>query len=168
VDEFSPVIKSLKQQSSMGVLVDFSSKLLTIMIFVFIMAMSIVLWNAGLLGGLRRYGEFGMRLAIGEEKGHVYRSMIFESLAIGITGSVIGVALGLLFSFFLQKNGIDIGIMMKEATIMMPTVLRARITPESWYIGFIPGVFSALIGTMLSGIGIYKRETAQLFKQLEA
>jgi putative ABC transport system permease protein len=167
-DEFAPVIKSLKQQSNMGLLVDFSSKLLAILIFVFIMAMSIVLWNAGLLGGLRRYGEFGMRLAIGEEKGHVYRTMIFESLAIGICGSLIGAGVGLLLSSYLEKYGIDIGIMMKDATILMPTVLRAHITPASWYIGFIPGVFSALIGTMLSGIGIYKRETAQLFKELGA
>jgi putative ABC transport system permease protein len=167
-DEFSPVIRSLKQQNGMALFVDFAAKLLGILVSVFIMAMSIVLWNAGLLGGLRRYGEFGMRLAIGEEKGHIYRTMIFESLAIGITGSVIGSAIGLVFSFLLQKNGIDIGDMMKDAAMMMPTVFRARITPMTWYIGFVPGVFSALIGTMLSGIGIYKRQTAQLFKELEA
>jgi len=46
--------------------------------------------------------------------------------------------------------------------------MRAHITPETWYIGFIPGVFSTFIGTMLSGIGIYKRQTAQLFKELES
>jgi putative ABC transport system permease protein len=167
-DEYSPLMKSLKQQSSMGVLVDFASKLLGIMIFVFLAAMSIILWNAGLLGGLRRYGEFGMRLAIGEEKGHVYRTMIYESLLIGIIGSVAGVAAGLGLAWYLQVYGIDLGIMMKNATIMMPTVFRARITPETWFIGFIPGVFSTLIGTMLSGIGIYKRQTASLFKELGA
>jgi len=29
-------------------------------------------------------------------------------------------------------------------------------------------LISTVIGTMLSGIGIYKRKTAQLFKELEA
>jgi putative ABC transport system permease protein len=167
-DEFSPVMESLKMQSGMGMLVDYSSKVLGIMIFVFIVAMSIVLWNAGLLGGLRRYGEFGMRLAIGEEKGHVYRTMIYESLLIGIIGSAAGVIIGLAIAWYLQKVGINLGGMMKNATIMMPTVFHARITPETWFIGFIPGVFSTLIGTMLSGIGIYKRQTAQLFKELES
>ena len=138
------------------------------MIFVFLVAMSIVLWNAGLLGGLRRYGEFGMRLAIGEEKGHVYRTMIYESLIIGIMGSIAGVIAGMTIALYLQHNGIDLGKMMQNATIMMPTVFHARITSETWFIGFIPGVFSTLIGTMLSGIGIYKRHTAQLFKELEA
>jgi len=167
-EEFSPVMISLKMQSGMGILVDYSSKVLGIMIFVFLLAMSIVLWNAGLLGGLRRYGEFGMRLAIGEEKGHVYRTMIYESLLIGTMGSVAGVIFGMGLAWYLQTHGIDIGNMMKNATIMMPKVFHARITTETWFIGFIPGVFSTLIGTMLSGIGIYKRQTAQLFKELEA
>jgi putative ABC transport system permease protein len=130
--------------------------------------MSVILWNAGLLGGLRRYGEFGMRLAIGEEKNHVYRTMIYESLIIGFLGSVGGVFLGMIIALYLQKNGIDLGIMMKNATIMIPSVFHARITPQTWYIGFIPGVFSALIGTMLAGIGIYKRQTARLIKELQA
>ena len=43
--------------------------------------MSIVLWNAGLIGSLRRYGEIGVRLAFGEDKGRLYRAMIVESLA---------------------------------------------------------------------------------------
>lgn len=167
-DQFAPVMITLKMQSGMGILVDYSTKILGIMIFVFLVAMSIVLWNAGLLGGLRRYGEFGMRLAIGEEKGHVYRTMIYESLIIGIIGSVAGVIMGMGIASYLQIHGVNLGNMMKNATIMMPTVFHARITPETWFIGFIPGVFSTLIGTMLSGIGIYKRQTAQLFKELEA
>lgn len=167
-DQYSPVMITLKMQSGMELLVDYSSKILGIMIVVFLVAMSIVLWNAGLLGGLRRYGEFGMRLAIGEEKGHVYRTMIYESLIIGIMGSVAGVIAGMGIASYLQVYGIDLGKMMQNATIMMPTVFHARITPETWLIGFIPGVFSTLIGTMLSGIGVYKRQTAQLFKELEA
>lgn len=167
-DEFSPVMKSLKDMSSMGKLLDYSSQLLGILIFIFMLAMSIILWNAGLLGGIRRYGEFGMRLAIGEEKDHVYKTMIMESLIIGILGSIIGVAVGMLLAWYLQEYGLNFGKMMKNATIMMPSVFKAHITPQTWYIGFIPGVFSTLIGTMLSGIAIYKRQTAQLFKELQS
>ena len=167
-DEFSLLMKSLAEQNNMGFLVEYSGKLQGILVFVFIMAMSLILWNAGLLGGLRRYGEFGMRLAIGEEKSHVYKTMLMESLIIGFLGSMAGIITGLAISFYLQTYGIDLGSMMKNASIMMPQVFRARITPEAWYIGFIPGVLSSLFGTMLAGIGIYKRQTAQLFKELEA
>jgi putative ABC transport system permease protein len=130
--------------------------------------MSLVLWNAGLLGGLRRYGEVGIRLAMGEEKGHVYRTMIYESVMIGIAGSVIGTAVGLFFAWLIQKYGINISGFMKGAAVMFPSDIRARITPVDFYLGFIPGLISTVIGTMLSGIGIYKRQTARLFKELEA
>ena len=138
------------------------------MIAIFLSAMAIVLWNAGLLGGLRRYGEFGMRLAIGEEAGHVYRTLIYESLLIGILGSVAGTAVGLAIAWYLQEYGINLGAVMRNSSIMMPEVFKARISAQTWFIGFFPGVLSTLLGTMLSGIGIYKRSTAQLFKELEA
>jgi putative ABC transport system permease protein len=52
--------------------------------------------------------------------------------------------------------------------MMMQSVMRARITTEAWYIGFIPGILATAIGTALAGIGIFKRKTAQLFKELQA
>jgi len=167
-DEFSPVMRSLAQDKTMGFLVEYSGKLQALLITVFIISMSLILWNTGLLGGLRRYGEFGMRLAIGEEKGHVYRTMMMESFLIGLFGSFAGVTIGIIISLYLQNKGIDLGFMMKNASIMMPSVFRAHITPATWYVGFIPGFVSTQLGTMLAGIGIYKRQTAQLFKELEA
>lgn len=165
-DDFTPVMKTLKEQNNMKVLVEYENKLMVILILVFMAAMSLVLWNAGLLGGLRRYSEFGMRLAIGEGKDHVYKTMIMESLLTGFIGSVIGVTAGMVIAWLLQEYGIRFE-MMKQAKMMMPEVFRARIMPVTWYIGFIPGVLSTLAGTLLSGTGIYKRQTAQLFKELE-
>lgn len=167
-DEFSLLMKSLPQLNNMGFLVEYSDKLQGILITVFIFGMSLILWNAGLLGGLRRYGEFGMRLAIGEEKGHVFKTMMMESFIIGLFGSFAGVISGMVISLYLQNKGIDLGFAMKNASIMMPGVFRAQITTATWYIGFIPGLVSTQLGTMLAGVGIYKRQTAQLFKELEA
>ena len=167
-DDFTPVMRSLSQQGTMGSYVNMTKQWSLYISLVFIIAMSLVLWNAGLLGGLRRYGEIGIRLAMGEEKDHVYRTMIYESLMIGIAGSAIGTVFGLFFAWLIQKYGIDISGFMKGASMMIPTEIRARISPVDFYLGFIPGLFSTVIGTMLSGIGIYKRQTARLFKELEA
>lgn len=167
-DEFAPVMKALSQQGTMGTYVTMASVWAAYISMVFVIAMALVLWNAGLLGGLRRYGEVGIRLAMGEGKGHVYRSMIYESIFIGITGSVFGTMIGLFLAWLLQKYGIDISGMMQGASVMMPSTIRARITPVDFYIGFLPGLISTVTGTMLSGIGIYKRQTARLFKELEA
>jgi putative ABC transport system permease protein len=105
---------------------------------------------------------------MGEVKGHIYRSMIAESLLIGIAGSVVGVAAGLALAYLIQQKGLDLSGAMQNATMLMPGVFRTRITPEAWYIGFIPGIFATILGTMLSGIGIYRRQTARLFKELQS
>ena len=167
-DEYAPKMLSLKDQGSMGQFVDLSNTMGAIITFVFMLAMSLVLWNAGLLGGIRRYGEFGIRLAMGEEKKHVYRTLVYESIMIGIAGSVVGTAIGLFFAWLMQTYGLNLGDAMKGSSMMMPTIIRARITPVDFYIGFLPGIVSTVIGAMLAGVGIYKRKTSQLFKELEA
>jgi len=166
-DKFSPEMLQLKDIGFLGDYVKLIDGLSTMLVTVFVVMMSIILWNVGLLGGIRRYGEVGLRLAIGERKGHIYRSMIYESIMIGIIGSIIGTALGLGSSYWLQATGFNVGDMMKNATMMLPGVFRAKVTTQTYYIGFFPGVISMVLGTMLSGIGIYKRQTAQLFKELE-
>ena len=166
-DEYSPVMVSLRDQSGMAEFIDYVNSIGSVMIIVFMVAMSIVLWNAGLLGGLRRYNEFGVRLAMGEDKGHIYRTLIYEAFLIGAIGSVLGTTLGMGISWYLQSVGINISGFMKNSSLLMPSVARAEITPAAGYIGFIPGLFSMVLGNVLSGIGIYKRQTAQLFKDLE-
>ena len=69
VDNFSPVMVPLsKQDELLGGYLTMIDSMVSIVVSVFIIAMAIVLWNAGLLGGLRRYGEMGLRMAIGEHK----------------------------------------------------------------------------------------------------
>jgi putative ABC transport system permease protein len=166
-DEFSPVMVTLRDQNNMSGFLDLINYFGGIIVGVFVVAMSIVLWNSGLLGGLRRYGEMGLRIAIGERKGHIYRSLITESVFIGVIGSVVGTGFGLLFAQLLTR-GIDFSAMMQNSTMMIQSVLKAKITTDAYYIGFLPGLIATVVGTALAGIGIYKRKTAQLFKELQA
>jgi len=38
----------------------------------------------------------------------------------------------------------------------------------SYFIGFIPGFMATILGAAFSGLVIFKRNTANLFKELEA
>ncbi|MBI9034399.1 MAG: FtsX-like permease family protein [Bacteroidales bacterium] len=167
-DEFAPKMLTLLQQNDLGQLWALANSMSGILIFVFVIIMSIVLWNSGLIGGLRRYGEVGVRLAIGEDKGHVYRSMIWESVLIGLGGSLIGTVFALAIAYWIQSVGFDFSGGMKNSTMMIQSTFYTRVTPAAYVIGFIPGLISNVFGTMLSGFGIYKRQTASLFKELEA
>jgi len=166
-DEFSPLMLTLSEQGGLKSILKMANFAGGIIVVIFVSAMSIVLWNAGLMNGIRRYGEIGVRLAMGESKGGIYRCMIFESICLGIIGSVLGTALGLSVSYWMQYSGLDISGMMQKSTVLFSNVIRARVTLTSYYIGFLPGLFASVLGTMAAGIGIYRRQTSQLFRELE-
>lgn len=166
-DEFSPIMSTLIEQSELGDLMGMIKMFSGVILIIFVVPMSIVLWNAGLIGSLRRYGEIGVRLAMGESKGHLYRSMISESMVIGFVGSILGTIVGLGIAYYLQTHGINIAAMMKNSTLLISDVMRAKVTPVSHIIGFFPGMLATLLGTSIAGIGIYRRQTSRLMKELE-
>jgi putative ABC transport system permease protein len=167
LDKFEPVMRTLRTQSGLSDYLDYIGSFSGIILAIFVTVMSIVLWNAGLTGSLRRYGEIGLRLAIGEDTAHVYGSMMVEALMIGVSGSLIGTAIGLAIAYYLQVHGFDIASMTKNSTMMISDVIRAQVEPFTYVIGFLPGILATFLGTAISGIGIFKRQTSQLFKELE-
>jgi putative ABC transport system permease protein len=138
------------------------------MALVFVFIMGIVLWNSGLMNGIRRYGEFGVRLAIGEQKRQVYLGLLTEAFIVGIVGSCIGLVLGLGISLYFNKNGMDVSAYNRNTSILSENMVYTSITLKALIISFIPGVLSTLLGAALAGSAIYKRQTSQLFKELEA
>jgi putative ABC transport system permease protein len=166
-DEFSLRLTHLRSDPGLATLLDLAGIVTGALIALFVAVMSIVLWNAGLMGSLRRYGEFGVRLAVGEKHGHIYGSLLVEALAIGVLGSLMGTALGLSLSHYLQLRGLSIAPFLKNASLLISDVLRARVTLGSCFIGFVPGLLATLVGTAISGVGIYRRQTSQLAKEFE-
>jgi len=167
-DEFAAVMMTMRDQPGAAELSDYIGAVYGGIFAAFVGVMSIVLWNSGLVGNLRRYGEIGLRLAFGEAHGHLYRMMLAESLAIGFAGSVVGTLLGLIPAYWLQSRGLDISGMLPNTSMMMENVIRAQISPTTFVIGFVPGLLATAIGTAISGMGIYKRQTASLMRELEA
>jgi putative ABC transport system permease protein len=159
---------TLEDQNGLREYIHYLDVVVLFIIGVFLFAMSAVLLNAGLMSGIRRYGEVGIRLALGESKNQIYKTLIYESVLIGLIGSVIGTLIGLLVSLYFQNVGIDVSGQFRNSTLMVSNLIRARINFPSFYIGFIPGLIATITGTALSGIQIFRRQTASLFKELES
>ena len=161
---------ALRDTNQMGTMVDFSNAALAVIGGIFLVIVMIVLWNMGLMNGLRRYGEIGLRLAMGESKGQVYRSMITEAIIIGLTGTALGTGLGISITYYFQENGISYAEALEEMALtdmVMPNIFYSKVTPDLFYVGLLPGLLATVLGTMLAGLAIYRREMAQLFKELE-
>lgn len=87
---------------------------------------------------------------------------------IGLIGSILGTLAAVGISYWMQIYGLDFGALFKNSSMMISSVYRARVTFGSFIIGFVPGIISTVLGAAIAGIGIYKRQTSQLFKELEA
>ena len=169
-DIFRSSMIALRDANQMGTMIDLVDWSVFIILGIFLSIAMIVLWNMGIMSGLRRYGEIGVRLAMGETKGQVYRSLILESVIIGTIGTIVGTLIGLPLTYYVQEVGIDYSAAfenLNSTTMIMSTVFYTKVTPDLYYIGIIPGVLATVFGTMLAGRAIYKREMAQLFKELE-
>ena len=83
-------------------------------------------------------------------------------------GSIVGTILALLPAYWLQVHGWDLGYLFANSSLMLSNVIRTEITPVAFVIGFVPGLLANVVGTAIAGIGIYKRQTATLMKELEA
>jgi putative ABC transport system permease protein len=165
-DQYAPTMQTMRSASGLGAMFELLDSAAALILAIFVVAMAVVLWNAGLMGSLRRYGEIGVRLAIGESKGAVYRSLLAEAFLVGLVGSAIGTAVGLGFSLYLQEVGFNVAAMMRNATMVIDDVIRARIAPASFIVGFLPGLLATFLGAAISGLGVYKRQTAMLAKEL--
>ncbi|MDY0150949.1 MAG: FtsX-like permease family protein [Candidatus Cloacimonas sp.] len=166
-DEFSPVMLALSDQNNMGTLLGTMQSLLGIFSMVFIIILGIVLWNSGLMNGIRRYGEFGVRLAVGESKRHIYWTLMLEAVIVGFAGSIIGIIFGLLISWYFNIKGMDVSVFNRNSTLMSEDIIYTSINIKTALSGLIPGVLSTLLGAMLAGVAVFKRQTSQLFKELE-
>lgn len=166
-DRFAPVMLALTEQGAMGQTLNLMRTPFRYIVVVFILILGIVLWNSGLMNGIRRYGEIGVRLAIGEDKKHVYKSLLLEALAIGSVGSFIGCLGGLALSLWFARHGMDMSSFARNTTIITENVIYPYLTPGTVISGIIPGVASTLLGASLAGIAVFRRQTSQLFKELE-
>ena len=167
---YSPFMLALRDMNQMGAVIDFSDVILAIILGIILFVVTVLLWNMGIMNGLRRYGEIGMRLAVGETKGHIFNSLLLESVLIGVIGSILGTIIGISATSYLEFYGIDYskGLdAISASTFPMPNVFYPKVTSNLYFLGFFPGILATLLGTMLAGRGIYKREMVQLFKELE-
>ena len=163
-----PIVVSIQDQRNIRAHTEMFLVVRKYIVGVFLFLMVVVLWNAGILNGVHRYGEMGVRLAMGERHSCLILSLISESLVIGIVGSVTGCVIGGGCVYALQEVGLNMGDAFAKSGLMLSDVVRARLSIGGFVRGIIPGITASVLGTLISSLSIYKRSEANLFRELEA
>ena len=163
-----PITLSILDQQNIGSMVKTFTLIKSFVVGIFTFLMILVLWNAGVLSGIHRYGEMGLRLAFGEPHWKLISTLGIEGLFIGILGSIVGCIIGGTFTWYLQDIGLNMGDAFSKSGLMINDVVRARLSLEGFIQGIIPGIFSSVTGTLVASLAIFKRSEANLFRELEA
>jgi putative ABC transport system permease protein len=163
-----PIAISILDQQNMGSMVKTFTVIKSSVVGIFTFLMILVLWNAGVLSGIHRYGEMGLRLAFGEPYWKLIFTLGIEGLFIGILGSIIGCFFGGSFAWYLQEVGLNMGDTFAKSGLMINDVVRARLTIDGFIQGILPGIFASVAGTLVASFAIFKRSEANLFRELEA
>ena len=163
-----PIAISILDQQNMGSMVKTFTVIKSSVVGIFTFLMILVLWNAGVLSGIHRYGEMGLRLAFGEPHWKLIFTLGIEGLFIGILGSVFGCFFGGSFAWYLQEVGLNMGDTFAKSGLMINDVVRARLTIDGFIQGILPGIFASVAGTLVASFAIFKRSEENLFRELEA
>ncbi|QPJ66206.1 MAG: hypothetical protein G3M78_12705 [Candidatus Nitrohelix vancouverensis] len=163
----SPLFLSALDQRGLGEIYNKFKVVRGVIIGVFVFLMVLVLWNAGIINIIHRYGEMGLRLALGESHAGLIATLLAEALVIGVLGAAAGGVIGAGFTYYMQEVGIDMGDNMAQTGLMISDVVRARLSSEGVIFGMIPGVLAGVAGAWIASLVIYKRSEANLFRELE-
>lgn len=125
------------------------------LVFVTVFLAALGIWNTMMMSVLERTDEIGVLRAMGLRRRGAVGLFVIEALAIGVVGSLVGVALGALPAWYLSTHGIELS---EQITANMGGELPLRATIKAALDGgifataFGCGLLMALIGSVLPAI----------------
>ena len=90
--------------------IEFDNAFIWIIVIVVMIVVAIGILNTVLMGVLERTREFGILLALGTNHRQIVAMVAWESLFLGLIGSLAGLLLGSSLSLYFSKTGIDLSI----------------------------------------------------------
>lgn len=97
----------------LSIVIDMFNKIMTIFVFIIMLALAFGIINTMLMAILERTRELGMLMAIGMNKRRIFTMISMETVFLSLTGGPLGLLLAFLSVQFLGKHGIDLSIIAK-------------------------------------------------------
>lgn len=109
--------------------------------------------NTQRMSALERRREFGVMIAIGMRPRRMFRTIVAETMVLGLVGSLIGATLGALLTWYYATAGFDMSLFTDQASFsMMGVSFSERIYFELWPGAVIQPVLIMLVVASLSGL----------------
>ena len=106
--------------------------------------------NTVLMSVMERVREFGVMMALGTRPGQVFRIILFEGILLGLFSSLLGLLLGLAFTWPVHVYGLDFSEMMGGEADVAGIPIDAIIYPKFHWAGTVVSCAIAWCMTILS------------------
>jgi putative ABC transport system permease protein len=90
--------------------IEFDNGFTWVIVVIVMIVVAIGILNTVLMGVLERTREFGVLLALGTKESQILAMVGWESLFLGVIGSVVGIFIGLVFSYYFGHQGVNLTI----------------------------------------------------------
>jgi ABC-type lipoprotein release transport system permease subunit len=109
--------------------------------------------NTQRMSAMERRREFGVMMAIGMRPRRMFRTLVVETLVLGLVGALIGAAVGALLTWYYATAGFDMTVFTDEATFsMMGVSFSDRIYFDLYPNAVIQPVLVMLVVAALSAL----------------
>jgi len=138
--EISPEVQLYESQ------IDVSSAIFTT---IFMLALIFGIINTMLMAVLERNRELGMLMAVGMNKGKVFRMIVLETLLLGIVAAPIGLLLGWLTITYFGNTGIDLSAFSSSMEQFgLETQVYTELPAKQYYSLAISVLITALLASL--------------------
>ena len=109
-----------------------------------------------------RVGEFGTMMALGNRSSQIFRLVVVENALLGLIGSGLGLALGVVLAFLISAVGIEMppppnaNVGYNAQILVVPSVLLV-----SWCIG----IFATVAAAVLPARHVSRMQIAEALRQ---
>ncbi|KHE90608.1 MAG: lipoprotein releasing system transmembrane protein LolC [Candidatus Scalindua brodae] len=143
--------------------IEFDNGFIYLIVIVVMIVVAIGILNTVLMGVLERTREFGILLALGTKRKQILAMVAWESLFLGVIGSLFGSLLGILLTLQLGKTGINLSMFSSALTSFY---MDPYIYPVSKTDHIIISIALVLVTSIL--VSIYPAWHAANLKPVEA
>jgi ABC-type lipoprotein release transport system permease subunit len=138
----------------------------TIMIAVFVLALSFGIVNIMLMSVFERSREFGMLMAIGMTRAKVLRLVVLESFLLGSVGGLMGLAASSLMIFIFGRIGLPFGAMAEGLGVYgMDTVLYPEVNFATYLSTFAMLVVTSVAAALYPARQVLKKNLSEALSE---
>lgn len=109
-----------------------------------------------------RKGEFGTMMALGNRSGQVFRLIMSESIMLGLIGSCLGIAVGVLLALAISSVGIP---MPPPPNANLGYTAQIQIVPSVLFLSFMIGLCATILASILPARHVSRTQVVEALRQ---